>query len=71
MQTCPFHESSTVQHQDGDLNLVQCEHCGEYRISDVALAQVAGFKQEPEGWSSLLARRQVISSRDTRELSVA
>ena len=71
MQTCPFHEHSTVQHQGGDLNLVRCEHCGEYRISDVALAQVAALKQEPEGWSTLVSKRQVISSRDTRELSVA
>ena len=65
---CPFHEDSSVTAQDGDLSSVQCPHCGEYRISKVALEQISRLSAPPKGWQKVVDKGRLISTRDTRLL---
>ena len=68
MQKCPFHEDSQGSEQDGELSSIQCPHCGDYRISNIALAQMSRHEAPPPGWPKVVARNRVISTRDTRLL---
>ena len=67
---CPFHEDSTATEQEGDLRVIHCPHCGDYRISKMALARFAQFPRPPRGWSEILAKGRLISSRDASQLLV-
>lgn len=68
MQKCPFHEDSTAVEQNGEISAIHCPYCGDYRISNVALRQMEKLAQPPRDWDTVVARRQLISTRDTREL---
>lgn len=68
MQKCPFHEGSTSTTQTGELREITCPVCGEYRISSVALQQISSRTTPPSGWSRVLAKGRLISTRDTRAL---
>ncbi len=68
MNKCPFHEDSSGVEQKGELAAIQCPHCGDYRISSVALAQLKRCVTPPSGWPSAVARKRVISTRDTQAL---
>jgi len=68
MKKCPFHEDSSGIEQNGELTAIQCPHCGDYRISSVALSQLQTHETPPSGWPRAVARNRVISSRDTRAL---
>ena len=68
MQKCPFHDGSTAVEQEGEISAIHCPHCGDYRISRVALQQMAKFSEPPRDWASVVAKRQLISTRDTRAL---
>lgn len=68
MRKCPFHEQSTGAAEGGEINAIHCPHCGDYRISAVALEQIAGLHSAPQGWSEVVGRGQLISTRLTREL---
>ncbi|XOV81474.1 MAG: hypothetical protein ACFHXK_11370 [bacterium] len=68
MRKCPFHEQSSGAVEDGEINAIHCPDCGDYRISGVALQQMANLQQPPRGWREVVARGQLISTRMTREL---
>ena len=68
MTRCPFHEDSSGVEQKGDLSAIACPHCGNYRISNVALSQLQSQQAPPVGWPKAVARNRLISSRDTRAL---
>jgi hypothetical protein len=68
VRKCPFHEHSTGAVEDGEINAIHCPHCGDYRISAVALEQIARLQSAPRGWPEVVARGQLISTRLTREL---
>ena len=68
MHKCPFHDDSTAVEQDGEISAIHCPCCGDYRISNVALQQIAKFSEPPRDWEMVVAKRQLISTRDTREL---
>ncbi len=67
MSKCPFHENSAGVSQEGEIESIRCDACGEYRISRTALEMLQG-KKLPDGWSKLLGRRALVSTRDTRML---
>ncbi len=67
MSKCPFHEDSAGQNQEGEIVSIRCKHCGEYRISKTALDLLKG-KSLPSGWLTMLTRRALVSTRDTRLL---
>ncbi len=66
---CPFHGDSDAVEVDGDIHNVHCIVCGDYRISHIAMTQIAKLPGAPRGWRRLLARHTIISSRDTRALT--
>ena len=68
MTKCPFHEDSSGVEQKGELSAIACPHCGDYRISNVALSQLQQQDAPPAGWLQAISRHRPISSRDTREL---
>ena len=68
MTKCPFHEDSSGVEQKGELSAIECPHCGSYRISNVALSQLQQRSVPLNSWRQTVARKRVISSRDTREL---
>ena len=70
MEKCPFHADSTGSAQRGEINNIHCPICGEYRISSVALEQLAGTSEPPSGWTDRIAKGGLISTRDTRQLRV-
>ena len=47
---------------------IDCPICGHYRISSVALQQLAHQDTPPAGWRRRIARGGLISTRDTRQL---
>ena len=67
---CPFHENSAGKSLRGEIESINCPHCGTYRISKTALdglkAKFAGVA--PQGWREVLSSRGLISTRDTRSL---
>ncbi len=67
MSRCPFHAASTGTSQEGEIESIQCADCGEYRISKTALERITG-SDVPAGWTELVGRREVVSTRDTRTL---
>ncbi len=69
MHKCPFHSNSTGIEADGEINTITCPACGEYRISNVALEQMAQLPEPPRGWSDVLAKGRLISTRETRVLT--
>lgn len=69
MSKCPFHSDSVGHSQDGEIESIQCPACGEYRISTTALGELRRrVKEAPAGWLDMIARRALISTRDTRSL---
>ncbi len=70
MEKCPFHANSTGAPQRGEINDIQCPTCGDYRISSVALEQLAANSNPPSGWSDRVAKGGLISTRDTRQLRI-
>ena len=68
MAKCPFHKDSSGVEQEGELNAINCPHCGSYRISNMALSQLQREDRPPVGWPRAVARNRLISSRDAREL---
>ena len=68
MKKCPFHEDSSGEEQRGELSVIHCPHCGDYRISNVALSQLREYATPPSGWPRAVARNRVISTRETRAL---
>ncbi len=69
MHKCPFHNDSTGIEADGEINTITCPACGEYRISSVALEQMAELAEPPSGWTDVVAKGRVISTRETRVLT--
>ena len=69
MHKCPFHNESTGTEAEGEINDIKCPACGEYRISNVALEQMAKFDAPPSGWSEIVASGRLISTRETRLLT--
>ena len=68
MAKCPFHEDSVGVEEKGELNAITCPHCGDYRISNVALSELQRQEVPPAGWPRAVARKRLISSRDARAL---
>ena len=68
MHRCPFHADSQGTEQRGEINAIDCPICGRYRISSVALEQLADQAAPPAGWRRRIARGGLISTRDTRQL---
>ena len=68
MGKCPFHSNSSGVEQRGEINDIHCPICGDYRISRVALKQLARRAKPPQGWSERIAKGGLISSRDTSVL---
>ena len=67
-QGCPFHRRSIGVWQDGDLQVVSCEVCGEYRISRWALQDLERHAVAPSDWRHMLLQKNLISRRDTQAL---
>ena len=70
MSKCPFHENSAGKSDRGEIESISCPACGTYRISKTALDMLKGKKlsQAPNGWLDIIARRSLISTRDTHLL---
>ena len=68
MQKCPFHSDSSGAVEEGEIHAIECPHCGSYRISETALEQLESVASAPKGWREVIARRPLISTRDTRLL---
>ena len=70
MSKCPFHENSAGKSLRGEIESINCPHCGHYRISKTALEGLRErFNSVPDGWREMLRRRGLISTRDTRALT--
>ena len=73
MSQCPFHTDSVGVSQEGEIEAIKCSACGEYRISRTALtdlkAQAHKAAQAPRGWVDVIARKALISTRDTRAIA--
>ena len=68
MNKCPFHSDSEGAAEEGEIHAITCPHCGDYRISATALEQLETIAIAPKGWGDVVARRPLISTRDTRLL---
>lgn len=66
MYGCPLHGDSLGRLEDGEIVNVSCAVCGEYRISETAIARMAAKAATPLDWSALVRRRPLISTRDLR-----
>ena len=67
MSKCPFHDNSAGKSQDGEIEAIRCDDCGEYRISKTALNLLKG-RSLPQGWLQMLRRTALVSTRETRML---
>jgi|GEM_PF-2731761 len=68
MHKCPFHADSQSAAEEGEIRSIKCPSCGNYRISETALGQLANLTKAPRGWRDVVSRRPLISTRDTRML---
>lgn len=66
MYGCPLHGDSLGRLEDGEIVKVSCPVCGEYRISETAIARMVDAAVTPEDWRTLVRRRPLISTRDLR-----
>ena len=68
MSKCPFHADSQGDSERGEIESINCPICGSYRISRTALQLLSG-KKLPAEWAELVARKRLISTRDTSALA--
>ncbi len=66
MHGCPLHGESLGRREDGEIVKVSCPVCGDYRISETAIARMISKAATPLDWKAVVRRRPLISTRDLR-----